>query len=172
MTDTKKNETNHGLFVPQPCTKCGEPAFELIEVKPDGWFPKVLGVGTKVWIRCAKCDYSIKVPHDEVDGAKALAAKTNEFLSEKVEQKDYLEYIMGSGLGCAAELMMDAHKWDCPKCGEEVPPHFPDCWQCGTKSPHGDEMIAVQEGGIHASSCSPTPKFSGGGGGCNDGSCG
>ncbi len=127
-------KVDHGVTLKVRCPHCHDVAcFRLIEERPL-W--TLFGSDTTAmwYLRCAGCTYPVPVTPAEIDEIQQLNRDAQRFESGEISGIALREKLARSRAPCISFLLAAAEIQPCSRCGEDVPPSFAVCWNCGEAS--------------------------------------
>ena len=128
------NDVDHGKTVETKCPGCSEAAwFHLVQKQPRDRLLSLLRLGKSWALKCSSCGFSLPIRHADVAGAQRLNENYKAFEEGRVTTEQLREVWAETPLTVLHDLRNDADLHKCPKCGEENPNAFTNCWSCDTE---------------------------------------
>jgi hypothetical protein len=153
----KIEHLDRGMLFALNCPECKEMsayhAWEEIDYSPI-YLKMLFSFDKHTWtLKCKNCKHTIRV-HEE-EGKKlqpALEARVK-FEEGQINEEALLEVV--GLLSCIAEVVNQAHNWECPTCAEKIECNLQVCWNCnapnpiydGVEKPKNPKIEFVEPGG-------------------------
>ena len=103
-------------------------------------------------LQCGECGFEFRVAANERAAVEQLRDATSRLMSGEMKAEAYRDFVTALQSPFIGEMLALTTSWACPKCGEDNPVTFSDCWKCQsqqltTKVDEGARPIPGGEGG-------------------------
>ena len=95
-----------------------------------------VGIGrmAKRQLMCGSCGYRDFIQDEHNSQWRELSEKFQAHETGELGSDEFKEFLQSVNLPELEEIRIAAETWKCV-CGEDNPPNFSECWQCGESSP-------------------------------------